>query len=152
MIFRGTLKPEWSYTLKACQDWFWWLVCLVFALLCAPHSPDSLPSLRLAPRAAVWAFVWPRVCMSRRRCDLQPILSRHLSLPANPAYQESALYQGQPHWHICSRFTSACVYFIIPDVLLLPEHCFHCLTPNGVDYWWAHVLAAFSTHQPRSKQ
>lgn len=53
MIFRGTLKPEWSYTLKACQDGFWWLVCLVFALLCAPHNPDSLPSLRLAPRVAV---------------------------------------------------------------------------------------------------
>lgn len=31
------------------------------------------------------------------RCDLQPILSGHLSLAANPAYQQSSLYQGQPH-------------------------------------------------------
>lgn len=70
-----------------------------FFLSSASHRRSASP---------VWVFPWspqrrpeplsgPERAQAGWRYDLQPILSGHLSLAANPAYQQSSLYQEQPH-------------------------------------------------------
>lgn len=75
------------------------------------HASAS-PSLGCSPSR--WHGPEPFVCPQsepgparRRRCDLQPISSRHLSPPANPAYQQSSVSGPATLTHMlpsgCSR-------------------------------------------------
>lgn len=80
--------------LKAGHNW-----CRQVCLRARHFSSAScrLPSFPRPAQLRPEPLSGPERARTGRRCDLQPILSGHLSLAANPAYQRSALYQGQPH-------------------------------------------------------
>lgn len=76
-------------------------VAVCYCLLCVWSMPLlntwNIPASNPSPIYALscdLSLCLARVCMSRRRCDLQPILSRHLSLPLIPLINRALCIRG----------------------------------------------------------